>query len=271
MTRRELAAHLLAAGIEEAEEEAKLLFCHVTGMSRAALLAEPGADCTDPALFVMLQRRCAREPLAYLLGEVHFFRECYHVSPDCLIPRPETELLVEYGIEALPQGGRLADLCTGSGCIAISLLANRPDATGDGYDISAAALRLANENAKRHGIGARLRLFCTDLLQRDGLFGDYDLILSNPPYVTPKEWAKVAPELHYEPQIAFLGGADGLDFYRHFIQAFAGNLRPGGRFVFEIGWQQADALRAGAAEAGFGCEIYKDLGGRDRMAVFSKL
>lgn len=267
MTRAELAARLRAAGIEDYAEEAKRLFCHYSGMSRAAALAEPGADCTAPALLAALRRREAREPLSYLLGEAAFWEESYRVSPACLIPRPETELLVERAIATLPQGGHFADLCTGSGCIAISTLAHRPDATADGYDISREALALAQENAKRNGVADRLQLIACDLLREERLAAPYDMILSNPPYVTDAEWETVAPELHYEPRAAFLGGADGLCFYRRILSTFAPFLKAGGCFVFEIGWQQGDSLRRLATAHGFGCEIYRDYGGRDRMAV----
>lgn len=267
MTRTELASRLRAAGIEDYAEEAKRLFCHYSGMSRAAALAEPGADCTAPALLEALRRREAREPLSYLLGEAAFWEETYRVSPACLIPRPETELLVERAITALPQGGHFADLCTGSGCIAISTLAHRKDATADGYDISPAALALAHENAVRNDVADRLHLAVCDLLTEARLAGPYDMILSNPPYVTDAEWEEVAPELHYEPRAAFLGGADGLCFYRRILSAFAPFLKAGGCFIFEIGWRQGESLRRLATEHKLSCEICRDYGGRDRMAV----
>lgn len=267
MTRTELAARLRDAGIEDYAEEAKRLFCHFSGMSRAAALAEPGTDCADPALLAALRRREAREPLAYLLEEAAFWDETYRVSPACLIPRPETELLVERAIATLPQGGHFADLCTGSGCIAISTLAHRPDATADGYDISAEALALARENAERNGVADRLRLLPCDLLAEERLAARYDMILSNPPYVTDAEWEAVTPELHYEPRAAFLGGADGLCFYRRFLSVFAPFLKEGGCFVFELGWRQGDGLRRLAKEHGLACEIYRDYSGLDRMAV----
>jgi release factor glutamine methyltransferase len=273
MKRTDIEARLRAAGIEDCGEEAKRLFSHFSGMSRAAMLAEPQADCDSPALQAALARREAREPLAYILGETWFYDEQYRVSPACLIPRPDTELLVEHAIRALPQKGCFADLCTGSGCIAISLLAHRPDARGTAYDISAEALALAKENAVLNGVSDRLAFHEADLLaMAAGDMGDtrFDMILSNPPYVTDEEWREVAPELHHEPLAAFLGGADGLTFYRHFIKAFAPCLAEGGCFVFEIGWHQADGLRSLAEENGFTCTIERDLGGRDRMAILKK-
>ncbi len=270
MTRTELAARLRAAGIEEYDEEAKRLFCHFSGMSRAAALAEPGADCSAPALYAALARREAREPLAYVLGEAWFYDECYRVSPACLIPRADTELLVEYAVTHAPQGGRVADLCTGSGCIAISLLAHRADLRGDAYEISQEALSLARENATKNGVSDRLAFYERDLLTEEPLCARYDMILSNPPYVTDAEWQTVAPELHHEPTAAFLGGEDGLRFYRHFIKTFAPCLLPGGCFVFEIGFAQADDLRRLAGEQGFVPDVQKDYGGRDRMVILTR-
>lgn len=273
MRRDEIAARLRAAGIEDYHEEAKRLFCHYSGMSRAAALAEPGADCSAPALLAALSRREAREPLAYILGKTWFFDECYHVSPACLIPRPETELLVQYAVDSLPQGARFADLCTGSGCIAISTLVHRPDTQAEAYDISQEALALAKQNALENGVADRVCFYEADLLAaRAADFGGarYDAILSNPPYVTEEEWKAVAPELHHEPLCAFLGGKDGLVFYRHFVTALAPLLKDGGQFMFEIGFRQAEGLRALAAEGGFTCEIKRDFAGQDRVALLTK-
>lgn len=273
MTRAEIAARLRAAGIEDCDEEAKLLFCHFSGISRTRALAEPGADCSAPALLSAVEQREKREPLAYILCEKWFYDECYHVSPACLIPRSDTELLVDYAIRTLPPGARFADLCTGSGCIAISTLAHRTDVTAEAFDISAEALALAEENAAANGVADRLALHRADLLARAASEigeGRYDMILSNPPYVTESEWRAVEPELRYEPSGAFLGGEDGLVFYRHFIPAFGPCLKENGQFVFEIGWQQAEALCLLAEECGYTCEIHRDLGGRDRMAILKK-
>ena len=276
VTRAEIAARLRAAGIEEHAEEAMRLFCRFSGKSRAYALAEPAADCTEPALLAALARREAREPLAYVLGEAAFFEECYRVSPDCLIPRPESELLVELACRLLPEGGRMADLCTGSGCLAISTLRHRPDCVADAYDISRGALALARENANRNGVSARLSFFECDLLAPHG-WGDtplaeaqqYDLILSNPPYVTTAEMAELSPEVRREPSLALHGGEDGLVFYRAFLAAFPHALKTGGAFLFEIGADEGDALRALGRTAGFSVRILPDLAGRDRMALLT--
>ncbi len=276
MTRSEIAARLRAAGIEEHAEEAMRLFCRFSGKSRAHALAEPLADCADAALLAALSRREAREPLAYILGEAEFYGECYRVSPDCLIPRPESELLVDFACTHLPRDGRMADLCTGSGCLAISTLCHRPDCTADAYDISRGALVLARENAERNGVSVRLSFYECDLLAPHG-WGNtpladarqYDLLLSNPPYVTSAEMELLPPEVRCEPRLALHGGEDGLVFYRTFVSAFSHCLREGGVFLFEIGADEGDALRALGEEAGFSVRILPDLTGRDRMALLT--
>lgn len=276
MTRSEIAARLRAAGIDEYAEEAMRLFCRFSGKSRAYALAEPAADCAAPDLLAAVIRRQAREPLAYILGEADFYGESYRVSPACLIPRPESELLVDFACRRLPRSGRMADLCTGSGCLAISTLAHRPDCVADAYDISGDALTLARENAERNGVSARLAFYKCDLLAPHGwedtplADGDaYDLILSNPPYVTTSEMQALPPEVRCEPTLALHGGEDGLVFYRTFIATFSRCLRTGGVFLFEIGADEGDALRALGAQAGFSVDILPDLTGRDRMALLA--
>ncbi len=279
MTRRELAARLRAAGIEEAPREALLLFCRFAGMDEAQALAFPEADCESPALVRALARREGREPLAYILGEASFFRETYRVTRDCLIPRPETEGLVERAAALLPAGGRFADFCTGSGCIAISLCRARPDCAGDGFDISAGAVEVARENAARYEIGGRLSLFVRDLRnlathgcrESEFLHAPYDLIISNPPYVREDEMKGLAPELFFEPRQALVAEEEGLFFYRLFLWHYGDLLSPRGAFLFEIGAAQAEALAALAREAGFACRIEKDLAGRDRIAHITRL
>jgi release factor glutamine methyltransferase len=277
VTRGEIEAHLARAGIDEAKEEAMLLFCHFSGISRALALCDGAADCADPALEAALLRRVGGEPLCYILGVAYFWGEEYEVSPAVLIPRADTERLVEAAVSRLPKNGRFADLCTGSGCVAISTLASRPDAEADAYDISPEALALSKKNAARNGVEKRLSLHECDLLATHGapenpLFprAPYDLILSNPPYLSAAEMAALDPSVAAEPTLALDGGEDGLCFYRHFLAAFTSLLTPTGAFLFEIGWEQGDALRALGAERGFAVEILSDFGGRERVAVLSR-
>lgn len=203
------------------------------------------------------------EPLAYVLGEWYFYDEVYKVSPDCLIPQPDTEHVVDKLIELLPQNGSFADLCTGSGCIAISALAHRKDAKAIAVDISDGALKLALENAVLNGVEGRLSFKKADILTRSALEDDkFDIIVSNPPYIKTDVIKTLDPEVRAEPLIALDGGKDGLDFYRVLINEYSKNVKKGGYMIFEIGYDQADDLRSLCK-----CDIFKDYGGNDRVAV----
>ncbi len=273
MTLRELTEALMRAGIDNAAYEARLLSEHYTGIPAQVLHAAPDRPLADPdgALADAIQRRAAHYPLQYLIGTWGFWRQEYEVSPACLIPRPDTELLVEYAARHLPPGGRFIDLCTGSGCIAISLLCERPDLTAVAVDLFEDTLAVARRNARRNGIGAdRLTLLQGDVLMGDFMadLGSFDAILSNPPYITTAAMQTLAPELSFEPQAALCGGEDGLIFYRRMLdEPYRSCLVPGGRYLFEIGYDQGDALRALAEAKGDAVSIHRDLGGQDRLAV----
>ncbi len=210
-----------------------------------------------------LSRLASHEPLAYLLGEWYFYEEVYRVSPACLIPRPETEHLVEEAIRLLPPGGRFADLCTGSGCIAVSVLAHRPDVSALAVDLSKEALALAAENASRNGVGDRISFLAADLLKENPLGEQtFDLIVSNPPYIRSDILPTLDKEVLAEPSIALDGGPDGLVFYRALLGRFLKNIKPGGALLCEIGYDQGEALRALCP-----CEIQKDYAGLDRVML----
>lgn len=224
----------------------------------------------DPAAYdAALARYRAGEPIAYILGEQYFWRYRFKVTPDVLIPRPDTERLVEIALSLLPQNGRFADLCTGSGAIALSVTADRPDLVCDALDVSPAALAVARENASLLQVSGRVRLFCADLFTDDPLEGEYDAILSNPPYI-PRKDIEQYPSLAFEPQIALDGGADGMDFYRAILARFSHRLKQDGCFLFEIGYDQGDAIRSLAASCGYDCTVTKDYGGNDRVARLTK-
>lgn len=255
MTQTELQNALRAAGIENFSGEARIL------------LEEFGDD--EAALMSALHRRCSREPLQYIIGRWPFFREEYFVSPDCLIPRSDTEVLVEHLVKALPQGAHFLDLCTGSGCIAISLAKNRPDLVGAAADISEGALAMAKKNAAHNGVPS-LRMFRADVTKPSELAEQFDCIVSNPPYIRTAVVDTLEAELMHEPRIALDGGADGMDFYRAIVENYAGNLREGGCFAFEFGYdQQKDAAALAAAHGYTFCEIY-DYGGNFRAAILKK-
>lgn len=273
MTLSGLTAKLQLAGIENASYEARLLaqhFCHISPHGN------PSAPLPDPdgALERAIVLRTQRYPLQYILGTWGFWRQEYEVSPDCLIPRPDTELLVDYAARHLPQGARFIDLCTGSGCIAISLLCERPDLCGVAVDLFENTLALAERNARRNGVGEdRLTFVRDDVL--DGAFmkelGTFDAIISNPPYITPAVIDTLEKELTFEPRAALDGGEDGLVFYRRMITRpdYRGALTDGGCFIFEIGYDQGPSLRHLAQTMGDICDIHRDLGGQERMAVLT--
>ncbi len=271
MTYAELVSMLTGAGIDSPEYDAARLIGHFSGRDPSAIRFSPAEDFPHPALADAAARRAAREPLQYILGEWDFYRETYRVEPGCLIPRADTEILVEYAARILPQGGRFLDLCTGSGCIAVSTLAARPDCTADAVDCFAVPLRLAAENALRNGVSDRLTVRRGDVLAGEGAVGKYACILSNPPYIERGVIPTLSPELAHEPSSALDGGEDGLIFYRAIVTQYRRHLAPGGCFIFEIGYDQATALEAIAREAGMHCTVRRDLGGCDRMAILEEI
>lgn len=214
-----------------------------------------------------LARLHAGEPLAHLLGEWDFYDLTFKVTADTLIPRPETEHLVEYAIKHLPQGAHFADLCTGSGCVALTVLAHRPDTTAVAVDLSAPALSVAMENAKRLGLADRISFLEADicaapLFERESL----SAILSNPPYIASAVVDTLEHALSYEPRMALDGGADGLLFYRALLSLHLSAIKQTGFLAMEIGYDQGDALLSLAP----GAHIYKDYSGNDRVVVLKK-
>ena len=269
----EVAAGLAAAGIENARPEAWLLWAAATGRERAALMA--GAPETLNAvqrarLAELVRRRRAREPLAYILGEKEFWSLRFEVAPAVLIPRPETETVVEAVLAQVcdrDQPFRLLDLGTGSGCLLLALLSELPHATGLGVDDSAAALAIARRNAERLGLAARAEF-------RPGRWGAglrerFDVIVSNPPYVAELDWEALQPEIRqFEPRAALVAGADGLAAYRALAPDCARLLAPGGVCALEIGLNQGDAVAALLAAQGLVVvERRRDLAGIERCVI----
>ena len=270
MTYRAIVERLQQAGIEQAEWDAQLLLEHFCGASALDVMGDPNRDYGNvPALLEAVERRAQRYPLQYLIGEWAFYRQIYEVSPDCLIPRPDTEILVERAIKLLPTGARFADLCTGSGCIAVSTLAERPDTTALAVDKFENTLAVATRNAKKNGVFDRFTPVLADVLQKDFLPAELetlDAVLCNPPYIPTRELASLEPELSVEPRAALDGGDDGLIFYDTLLAIATPYLKRDGFFLFEIGYDQADDLRALAQKHGFsGVEVIRDYGGNDRV------
>lgn len=257
MTERQIQTALLAAGVENASGEAALLAKKFTGEALAGAVA----------------RRCQGYPLQYLLGEWVFYRETYEVSEDCLIPRSDTEILVEKAVSFLPQGANFLDLCTGSGCIAISTLCARPDASAVAVDVFARTLALAGRNACRNGVGERVRFLQADVLALPPVTlqqGTFDAILCNPPYIRADIMPTLQREVRHEPAAALCGGADGLDFYRAVLARWRSLLTLGGFFLFEIGYDQAAALTSLGKKYGFSATVWRDYGGNDRVVKLEK-
>lgn len=213
----------------------------------------------------LVMRRLNREPFSHIAGYRHFWKHRFRVTPDVLDPRPETETLVELAL--LEPFAKVLDLGTGSGCILISLLAERPGARGVGTDVSEKAVLLAGENAAEIGVVDRLILPLSDWFEDVG--GRYDLIVSNPPYIAAGEMAGLAPEVQrFEPRSALTDEADGLSAYRAIAAGASQHLRPGGRLLVEIGPTQAEAVCTIFAATGLADAIvYPDLDGRNRVVA----
>jgi release factor glutamine methyltransferase len=264
-------ARLRAAGIGDAPRDARLLLAHAAGIApdRLALhLSDPVPPGILPRWQAALAARVARQPVSQITGSRLFWGRSFRVTPDTLDPRPETETLIA---EALARPfARVLDLGTGTGCILITLLAERPGATGTGTDISPAALAVAAENARAFGLADRATFRHSDWFDgAAGLEGPWDLILSNPPYIGADEIAGLAPEVRdWEPRGALTPGADALAAYRQIAPSAARRLAPGGRLIVEIGAGQGPAVAAILAEAGLSdIAVRPDMDGRDRIVA----
>jgi release factor glutamine methyltransferase len=261
-------AHLLQqAGVDTPRLDADLLLADALGVTRAYLYAHPEEEVPAPALDswqVRLQRRLRREPLAYILGRAEFFGLPFVVTPEVLVPRPETEILVEAVIAKQPQ--TIVDVGTGSGCIAVAVAVKLPQAQVWATDISEAALRVAEENAQQHRVAERVHLLHGDLLQP--LTGmRFEVIASNPPYVAEQERMSLQPEVRdWEPARALFSGADPLQFHRRLIAESHFHLREGGWLLLEVGMGQAEAVAQMMETAGYRqVRVLPDLAGTGRV------
>lgn len=268
---RSLTRTLEAAGIDTPAYEAALLLETFAGATRASLMTDRDRLYDTPALNHAVSRRLNREPLQYILGEWEFFGCPFAVNEHCLIPRPDTEILVETAIRLLPPEAHFVDLCTGSGCIAVATLVNRPDTSAEALELYPETLELACENATKNGVGGRFTPIQADLLA-DGLQAlapraPYDAILSNPPYIPTEQIPALAPEVKSEPYAALDGGSDGMTFYRAILRDYAPLVKPDGFILLEMAFDQAEDLKALAAEylPRAEVEILRDLGGNDRV------
>jgi release factor glutamine methyltransferase len=248
--------------------ENRILLCHATGLSRVQLItrAEQAVDEEQAArLQALVQRRLAGEPIAYIVGKREFFGLDFEVSEAVLIPRPDTELIVELAIERLPPHGRLLDMGTGSGAIAVAVAHTRPDAAVTALDLSDAALEVARRNAANNG--ARVRFLRSDWFDALDANETFELIASNPPYIAAGDEHLSQGDLRFEPAGALTDHADGLSALRAIVAGAAAHLVPGGWLLMEHGYDQAASVRA-LLDAGGYTEVqsWRDLAGIERVS-----
>jgi release factor glutamine methyltransferase len=269
-------ARLQAAGIETARLDARILLSWALGISSDDLFSARTTSAEVETFESLIRRRAAREPLAYITGRKEFWSLKLEVGPGVLIPRPETETLIEEALRQFPDTEavlRLLDIGTGSGCLLIAFLTERHRATGLGIDISQDALAYGRRNAARHGLSARCSFETVDSPpQLRGAAWKFDVILANPPYLTDEEFAASVREIRdYEPQQAFTAGQDGLAAFRAFLPIVAESLSPAGMAFLEIGMGQADKVREIVMNAGLEIRsVVPDLSGIPRCLVIGR-
>ena len=260
------AAAALAATSDTARLDAELLMAHALGVTRSDLLLRHMTDLAPVNFTPLLNRRLAHEPVAYILGTQDFRGLSFLVTPAVLIPRGDSEVLVEASLAARPDARRVLDCGTGTGALLLAVLAELPDASGVGIDCSLGALAVAAANAARLGLAERAEMIRADWHEAgwsDGL-GRFDLILANPPYVETDAELAASVRAH-EPAGALFAGAEGLDDYRVLIPQLPALLAPAGVALVEIGATQAEAVTAIAQAAGFTATLHRDLAGRPRV------
>ena len=257
---------LTDAGVPDAALDAWYLLQMVCRIERSYYYVHGEEDITQDAqkeYEIAVQKRAEHIPLQYIIGEQEFMGLRFKVNSNVLIPRQDTETLVEQVLNIVKPGMKVLDLCTGSGCVLISVLKNAPELTGMGSDISKTALLVAKENAKLHEVDAEW--VRSDLF--DNITETFDVIMANPPYIPTGEILSLMPEVRdFEPENALDGGADGLDFYRKIAGQVKDYLNPGGYVYMEIGYDQGEAVSELMRNAGFTeVEVIKDLAQNDRV------
>ena len=281
---RDARDELAKAGIEDARIEAEVLLCHALGVTREALFARLREPLPDAAPFAaLIRRRLAHEPTAYIAGHREFYGLDLLCTPDALIPRPETELLVELALDwvrgqgsgvkagVAGRGSRVADVGTGNGTIAVVIAVHAPQARVVAIDTSRVALALARRNAERHGVAGRVEFVQASLLS--ALRGPFDVVAANLPYVSDEECARAPPEIRdWEPEAALRGGAMGTELIEALLLQAGACLAPGGLLLAEHAWNQGERLRAAALAAlpSARIETQRDLAGEERVLVVAR-
>jgi release factor glutamine methyltransferase len=287
-----VAEYLKNKSINSPRLSAELLLSHVLGLKRIELYTQFDKIVTEEQLgrlHDLVERAGKHEPIAYLAGKTEFYSLELEVTADCMIPRPETELLVERAIEfLLARGGKqfVCDLCTGSGCIAVAIARNYPDCRIIATDVSSAALSVAARNIEKHGLKEKIKLLCGDLF--DPIMpqidiekpvphspgdGGFDLIVCNPPYVSAAEFEKLDKNIKdYEPKLALFAGDDGLDIYRRIVEKVGEFLKPDAALMLEIGYEQGQEVRELLEQIRLFAEILieKDIHDNDRIVIAKK-
>lgn len=265
------AAERLAVASDTARLDAEVLMAHALGVTRSQLLLHHTREESPDCFASFVTRRLGHEPVAYIVGHQEFYGRDFLVTREVLIPRGDSEVLVEAALAAAPDVHRVLDCGTGSGALLLSVLAERAQAEGIGIDRSLGAVAVAAENAARLGLGERARILHRDWDEQgwaEGL-GHFDVILANPPYV--ENDAPLAPSVReHEPAGALFAGPEGLNAYRVLLDQLPGLLAAGGFALVEIGAAQADAVGAIGESAGFSVRLHRDLGGRARVLEMRK-
>ncbi|MBR5301924.1 MAG: peptide chain release factor N(5)-glutamine methyltransferase [Clostridia bacterium] len=246
MTIREIlkkaTAKLENAGVPNADYDAAVMLAHVLGEDALMLRMNSWKDMPQEKLEdyeAIIARREKREPMQYILGSTGFMGLDFHVEPGVLIPRPDTEILCEEALRRLAPGARVLDIGTGSGALAVSIARHAKNCSVTAVDVSDAALAIARDNAEKNGVQVRfVKSDCFAALEGER----FDMIVSNPPYIDRADMAQLMPEVCQEPELALFGGEDGLDFYRRISREAGAYLKEGGCLLFEIGWQQKNAV-----------------------------
>ena len=274
--------YLTNKDVDSPRLSAELLLSHALGLKRIELYTQFDKQVPQQQLdklHEIVKRAGLHEPVAYLTGKTEFYSLELDITGDCLIPRPETELLVQRAIEFLRTRSGvqyICDLCTGSGCIAVAIAKNFPDARITATDISAAALEVAAINVEKHLLNEQVRLLCGDLFEpiiQQLDVNQFDLIVCNPPYVSTAEYEKLDKNVKdYEPESALLAGADGMDVYRRIIEKVYEFLKPGAVLMLEIGYAQGPAIRKLLEQTGAFAQIKieKDFHDNDRIITARK-